>query len=327
MDEATREALDLSHGFINMLSAAYQGAYVYERALEQLGDQEAEERAAHMGACIAEINGWWSAFKRHEPLLAKGEPLTDSGSRAWQLSCAAGERLRLLVERLMARADVEVLLFDRASQRTRVAALCETAYVREHFIQGLICYGDVMDRPEIADRYRQHLLSCQAGVREAHGLLQQCGRADVSQPKAEVTELLDATLMVPAVMMHRILDINQILGGYTGSFEFVDVGIEPSQEQPWRRMEMEAYEAGRWHAVGFTAEETARWIRGGVPEALGAANFRWRGMRVQEAGPWYARGFGGREAAAWSGAGVGVEEAASWRSRGVRRPRDRNRTA
>ena len=327
MHERLRDDLTVSHAFINTLTAAYQGAYAFEQALGQLGATDAEARADAVSERIDEINAWWAVFKRHEPLLAVGTELSPDAVRAWQLLGDAEERLRGLANEMRPAAETRALFADRTALYLRVACFCESAYAGEHFVHGLICYGDVMNMPDVSDRYRQHLQSCQAQVREAHTVLSRAVQLPGAPSEAEVAELLDVTLTVPVLFAHRILDIRQVLARYTGRFDFLEGGIAEHEQEPWQRLGFPPYAAGQWRAAGFSPQQAYEWIQGGVPDALGAAGYLGRDLVLEIAVPWFAAGMNGREAAAWLDAGISVQEASSWQARGVHHPTHRSQIA
>ncbi|MBU1699919.1 MAG: hypothetical protein KJ970_08655 [Candidatus Eisenbacteria bacterium] len=313
-DDMKTELLDdmnITHAFLNALCANYQGEYVFNNVLGQLTQSpECDERLAKTAKILDMINEWWDQFRNYDPIIHFAESPGRSGDAAlaWELLSSAMKRQSMLIETLLKNMDVESLMQDLDACHLRVAAHCDASYGREHYVNGLITYGEVMNRPEVCDRWRQKILSCRNEISQSTGLFEAVRQMGTTMQEGTIAELQDQTLMLPVVFGQRCVDIRQLFGMYTGHFNFMDAGIPPDDVQYWSEAGFEPYQAGQWFAAGMTVGESIDWIQAGVPDPLGAAGFKWRGIDREIASPWYRSGYGGRIARAWRARGVEFPE-------------------
>lgn len=322
MDAGLELDLSITHSFLNTLNSSYQGGYVYFKVLEQLAPEcGAGESAEKLKAPLDRIGAWLADFRQHRPLFRDSERpgMNEAAAQAWRFLQVARDRLERLAPSLTATANVERLMSDRHALSQRIAVLCESAYARQHFIQGLVEYGEVMGREEVSDRWRQQLLGCRQGVAEAHHWLERVQQTPQPAPAAVVEQMLDETLIFPTVMIQKITDMDSTTGNYRNCCDFTDLGIPAELALKWGELGFAPYHAALWYRVGVDAESAAAWRQYGF-EAMAAMHFLLRGFGLAEALPWWSRRIGGPAAAAWLRAGCSPEEAQAWISQGINRP-------
>ena len=299
--------LNVTHAFINILRACYQGMYAYENAYGQLArTADRELKMKHTSQVLDKIGEWWQQFGEFTPLMRFGDKpnLAGDAARAWKLLGVVQARLESLAGELLESGDVDTLLENPPSRYIRVAAFVEAAYARQYFINGLVSYGEVLGREDVADRWRQHTLYTQQDVAQATRLFADFQKMGDSIDGKALGELLDVTLTQPVVVGRQIVDIREVFGLYTGKFDFTDAGIPADEIADWSEPGFSPAEAAHWRASGMHADEALAWIKAGVPDSLGAAMFAWRGVAKEVAGKWFVAGHNGRSAAAWIEQGI-----------------------
>lgn len=303
--------LKITHGFLNAVTAAYQGIYVHQSVLGQLlASAAAEDAQRDARQTLDDLGEWWRRFERHEPILriADGDDLGADAARAWELLEQARKRFDRLSVALLESIDVDTIRGDHHLRAVRVAALCEHAYAREHYLRGLVRYGEVMQQDAVADRWRQHVLPAMEERAEATGYFEHWKDLEPEVCEAEAGRLLDLTLTLPVALGRLSIDILHLFGLYRGRFGYGEAGIPPEESDGWTRAGLQPYQAAQWRRAGMRPEQAAEWITGGVPDALAAAGFAWRGIPVEAAAPWYAAGYDARGAAEWMREGVQTPE-------------------
>lgn len=319
----TREAdLRLSHAFVSTLAAAYRGMWVFENTLTRMDDAlDRDDEIAQAERVLDSVAGWWRRLHEGRPLfrLRDRPVLEGDASRAWRLLQVAEGRYRSLIGELTQSTDVETLVEDAWSRKVRTACLLEIVHAQQETVHGLVRLAEILGRPEDADRWRQRILAAEARIHEARAVVERVLEAEEFDiPLAR--ELLDATLLLPAQVAQRVIDMCQVFGLYTGVFDYADAGIPETQSASWADAGFEPRIAGRWFAAGLTPSRAGEWISIGAGDPLVAASFMWRGFTPQEAAPWLERFIEGRRAAAWQSAGCDAEEAREWIALGIRDP-------
>ena len=323
MDPDAEGDLRLSHSFINTLSAAYHGMWVFENLLARLEPEvDREDAIAKTERVLETIAGWWQSFERGEPLLRAGERpvLQGDASKAWRLLQVAEARSRALIGELTESSDFEALRSDRWARSLRVAAMLEMAHVQQQTLDGLVRLADTLGASAEADAWRQRALVYEQRIAEGEQLAEQLGEAGDNPDPAHIAALLDTTLLLPANVAQRVVDICQVFGLYTGVFDYTDAGIPDAQTGLWADAGFEPRVAGRWFAAGLTPHKAVDWIAVGASDPILAASFMWRGFSPQEAAPWLHRFIEGRRAAAWQAVGCDAENAREWIALGIRDP-------
>jgi hypothetical protein len=300
--------LNLSHAFINTLSSSYQGMYVYENVFGILTQSpERERKMADTAQVLDKVNEWWRLFKRHEPLVRHGcrdEGMTGDGARAWRLLEVSQRRIESLAEQMLSTTSVEALLEDPEARCKRVAAFCDSAYARHHFVYGLVAYGEILGREQVADRWRQHLPSTLRETgrgTELFGKFRELGE-QVDEDSAE--HLLDVTLVLPVILIRQAVDIRGVFGLLRDRFDYLDAGIPSDQVERWQALGFTPGDAGHWRATGLSPEESLEWIKAGVPDPTTAATFAWRNIAMDVAAKWHQAGCNGRAAAFYLARGI-----------------------
>ncbi len=315
--------LHLTHAFLTALSASYQGLWVFENVLDRLDEQEdRSDEIAKAERVLETVEGWWQALAAGEPVVCLHERpvLTGEASRAWRLLQVAEARLRALIAELTDSSDLEPLLEDPLKRHVRAAALCECAHAQRVGVASVIRFAEIRGDNREAFRYRQRLLSCRSAIDEAEQLVAQLHEAEPEPSATLVARLLDASLLLPAHVAQRVVDIGSAFALYTGVFDYSDAGIPDPQASAWAEAGFDARTAGRWFAAGFSPRKAQAWRLAGTQDPLIAADFMWRGFTPEEAAAWLRRYIGGRRAAAWAAAGYGPDDTREWIVLGVRDP-------
>jgi hypothetical protein len=308
VDETLRADLRLSHGFLNLVSAGYEGIYVYLNARHKLApDTVGTDGLEQLAPALDRIHGWWDDFEAHRPLVTLDaiEDPPEPFLLAWNWLEVTKNHMRSLVSGLAASSHPVQLAGDVAAVHLRAAAACEVAYGREHFVRGLIRYGEVMDEELVADRWRQHLLPCQADVAASHRQLALAERMGGEPDAAAAAQLLDETLALPAILAQRVMDINGMFAEVGRGLTYETADIPEASAGEWSSLGFPPEEAGRWYGVGYQPDEARRWLAGGVPDPTRAFDFMLRGFTAEEAGAWLRAGVEARAAAARRQQGLG----------------------
>lgn len=312
VDETLKADLLLSHGFLNLLSAGYEGMYVYVNARHRLApDTFGTGGLEKLAPALDQIHGWWDDFEALRPLITRAELQNppERFQRVWSWLETTKQHMRSLVSALAANSHVEMLAGDPTAVHLRVAAACEVAYGREHFVRGLIRYGEALAEEMVADRWRQHLLPCQADVARSHSLLalaEEMGRDESSAGAA--AQLLDETLALPAILAQRVMDINGSFAEVGAGLTYETADIPEARAEDWASQGFPPEEAGRWYGVGYEPGEARRWLAGGVPDSTRAFDFMLRGFSAEEAGAWLRAGVEAREASLRRQQGLGPDD-------------------
>lgn len=322
----TRQAheadLRLSHAFVSTLAAAYRGMWVFESTLMQIDDEvEREEEMDQAERVLETVSGWWRDLHAGRPLFRMRERpvLEGEASRAWRLLQVAEGRCRSLIGEITQSTDVETLIEDPWSCKVRTAGLLEITHAQRETVRGLVRLAEILGRPDEADQWRQRILAAEARIGEAEAVVERILTAEeVDEDLAR--QLFDATLLLPAQVAQRVIDMCQVFGLYTGMFDYADAGIPEAQSASWADAGFEPRAAGRWFAAGLTPGRATRWIAVGASDPLVAAGFMWRGFTPDQAAPWLQRFIEGRRAAAWQSAGCDAEDAREWIALGIRDP-------
>lgn len=319
---AQESDLRLSHAFVSTLGAAYRGMWVFETMLMELDvgvDRRDEVDKAER--VLETISGWWKDLEAGDPLfrMRKRPVLQGEASQAWRLLQVAEGRARSLIGELTKCADVEALVQDSWARTIRLCALLEAAHVQRETVLGLIRLADALGCSAEAERWRHRLLTAEGRLDDAEAIVGPFLQApEIDETMAR--KLFDASLLLPAQVAQRVVDMSQVFGMYTGVFDYTDAGIPEAQSETWAEAGFEPRQAGRWFAAGLTPSRAAAWMEVGASDPLVAAGFMWRGFSPGEAAPWLERFIEGRRAAAWQQAGCDAEDAREWISLGIRHP-------
>lgn len=315
---------ELSRAFLSTIEAAYRGMWAFERALMELGAEvDRSEELDQAERVLETVAEWWRRLESGSPIFRQRDRpvLQGPSSRAWRLLQVAESRLRSLIGDLTGTTDVDRLAADRWARTVRLATLIELAEAQHTTIAGLVRRAEAEGDLERARQWRQRLLATEESRREARSLAEELGSAaDADFDEELAHRLYDATLLAPAQVAQRVIDISQVFSLYTGSFDYEDAGIPDAQVDDWAAYGFTPEDAGRWFAAGLTPARAATWISAGAPDPLIAAGFLWRGFSPEEAGSWLGSFIEGRRAAAWQAAGCDPQDAREWIALGVRDP-------
>ena len=321
-NQAQVDDLRLTQAFVNSLVGTYTGLWVFERSLCRLEPEvdhadelaQAEHSLRHIQSWAQEALGGKTLFELSERPL-----LSDDASRAWRLLYVAEGRLRSLIGELIQSSDLKILGDDAFARSVRIASHCEAAYASEASVLGMLRWAEA-HAPLEAGRWRHRLLTCRRKIEEADALLDHFNDREIEPNDRDLSRLLDSSLLLPADLAERVVEICHVFSLYTGVFEYADVGIPEAQNAIWETAGFGPYAAGRWFAAGLNARHAIDWMAVGAEDPLVAAGFMWRGFTPKQAQPWLSAYIGGRIAASWASAGSDPQEAREWIALGVRDP-------
>lgn len=321
--DGRREDLRLSHAFVGTLSAVYSGMWVFECVLEKLEPVlDREDELNKTERVLDTVEDWGKRLAAGDPLLhIEARPLLDDdGSRAWRLLQVAESRLRALIGELTESSDLEFLMQEPLARNIRVAALCEVAHAQRAMLLGMVTQAEALGSSEQAEILRGGVLAAENTIVRAQSMCDRLQAAGTEPSVQLVEELLDQSLLLPARVAQRVVDIGRVFSLYTGVFDYEDAGIPDAQQEIWADEGFNPHDAGRWFAAGFSPCTSRDWIDSGTDDALVAAGFQWRGFTPAEASRWLEHYIDGRNAAAWIVAGCEAEDASEWIALGIRDP-------
>ncbi|HPR64397.1 MAG TPA: hypothetical protein PK014_09270 [Thermoanaerobaculia bacterium] len=311
--------LNDTHGILNLLYAGYQGRFVALNILGQLGSREYQPDAFEETKTILDRTGAWAKE------MWAGTPLFFHG-KAQEVSPEAQEALeyyRKLKKELTALAPkVRRILHGNLQQdeeglKILIASMGRYAYGRDHFIKNLVSYGDQFNRPDVADRWRQHLLYCQQDVGRASVLF------DTMKQSAAVTasfaeEVRQETLFLPGIFKSQVADMDIMLLRYRGlEISYEALGMDAMTADLWQKAGFNPQQALYWSAYELDPGSAVDWLEAGVVEPGAAGGWKLRGYTPAEATPWIQMRFNASSAHPWIRAGFTLPDiAAGWAREG-----------
>lgn len=291
--EATADRSE-TQAWINFLQSGFQGLFVLESALAQLG---------YEGERFGEVDDYretldWlgeraSDLEQGEALFADGEP-DEGGEVAVRMAALLRSEKLALAKRLTEAIIALGRDADANAAKFVAAVLAQHAYARQHFVHGLVRYGELFAREEVSDRWRQHLPGCQHEVAEAHSLMSRIAQGELADELFRF-ELRNEALPLPGVLYTQANDLRVLDLRRQKKLAFEHMGWAPEEAAPWRATGFTPDVAGHWRALGFDPGETRAWIVAGFPDALMAAAWRSRGFTVEQAAAWRDDGFDARD--------------------------------
>lgn len=285
----------LSHAYLNLIHAGFQGNFVFINALAQAGYDGPPPLMAQAKE-IAEALDWVKGLMEK---LWLGEPAVLHGNEDPSgLSEVVEKFLGMLKEDngrcLKAFAhNLNVLCKEptRSSACVAAALLAGQAYQRQHFINGLVLYGEKFGLADVADRWRQRTLLCQQDVALAHGYL---GRL-IQGPYPEgrfFFDLWNECVNLSGLLNSQHNDMLEVEGMRRGGYTFERAQLPAEDIEGWKRLGLGPSLAGHWYAFGLRPPEAALWISEGFADAALIGAWRVRGFPLPEAKQLSASGLG-----------------------------------
>ena len=309
-ERAVNEDINVSHAYINLLHAAWQGVFASTNVLLQLGhpagSAEALEGAKPTLTWLVER---MQALVTGTPTLKAKDPKpSPDGARLLELFEANRKELNALLSPL--ERDLATIRTAPVNEAVAlvIATMCRCAYSRDNYIRGLVAYGDAFN-PEVADRWRQQLPSSREGVETAGGfflMFQERRTLDAEH----LFLLWNEACLLPFVLRAQLVDMLQVEAMRGIPLTFERLGIPAAAAKGWETVGMNVNHVSQWASQGFTAETAMEWVRAGVVNGLVAAGWRVRGFKVAEAVAWHNGGFSSMHAAACRYRGLVTPEAA-----------------
>lgn len=307
MTRADSPEIGLYHGFLNSLYAYLQGYYARLNLQKQLGASRIDE--SYIGDTTKALDALGELYRG----LWDGKvyDLTDPSPPSevhilFSIYDAALYSYERAPEHLAYLITAVPGDYDRRDAVELCSFLAEQAYARDHFIKGLIAYGEHFKIEEVADRWRQQMFSVQNEIRDVmtyFNLLK-----DETRDLHEIMPLLqDEAWLLPGILMTKAVDLRHLNSKRVDSFGFEDLDIPVDEVQEWESHGFSPLGAGYWRAFGFTPVLALTWLEAGFSEPGHAGNYYLRGIDLVEASQWASRGIAGSDAAKLMRTGVSPE--------------------
>ena len=300
------EIIDLCHAHLNALYAGYQGTYTKLNALNQLrGDEQYSGKLDELGTTLTTISTWFTQLGDGNALdfFAADDALSVDAQHARSLFVGLQQQFQEEAEELhtiLAKRFEEV---TRAEYELVVAAVAQQAYGREHYIKGLVFYGDKFNREDVADRWRQQLLSCQNEIRVASGYFFRLTKGDPCDREFYET-VWDESMYLPFIKRSQICDLYKINGMREGGFDFTTAGFTAEEAQAWQDAGVAAESACYWKAYGLDIGDMRVWVNFGMHDPAVAATWHHRNFPPVLAVMWHASGYSAAQADEWRRKGI-----------------------
>ena len=201
-----------SFNFLNLNYSSCQGLYVYHNVLSHCGDPIADLAfVSEIPERIELLTGWYQELWESRPVMADGDKAQTLCSMLRDVEKIIPEYASLLKARLSDNQPEE------RDIPFMMAALARQAYTRESFVNATIAYAEHTEMDELADFWRQHILSVNEDVSAVSFRLEQYKNRDNM-------EELRAVLAEECGGMHETVeaqlgDIREVFSGYAADSE------------------------------------------------------------------------------------------------------------
>ena len=353
----------LTHAVLNTAYAGYQGKFTALNMLSQLGfggvDQENLVGARRT---LELVGGWLNRLWQGEAFLTTVDrkPISRDAGKIWKLFFELKKELKALAEELKVFRRVPDAAQNHDAGRYLLACLGRFAYGREHYIKGLLKYGEVFGPPEEAERWRQGLSSCCGELQRLHHLFDRL-RACKGDDSQLFEQLRQCTLKLPGAFLAQKHDMNVVVGIARGGLtydlaeisaedatvfetfgvdpqaagywvahdigpedtrQWISLGFsEPGAAATWWIHDFPPEAAAEWRSLDFDPRTAARWVEQGFTDATNAAAWQQFGFKTpEEAAIWGSHGFGPPDAGSWNAARFTPSEAQEWKASGAANP-------
>lgn len=312
------EARRLTHGLLNTLHSGCQGHYTALNVRLRLGGVDATEEEVRATASLLDrIGRWWQALREGQALVAPAgaPPPSEEGETSLELL----DRFREIQLTFVPRIEQALEGEGPAPGPDTVhlaAALAWYSYAREHYIRGLVDFGELFGREEIADRWRQHLLPCRHDINLANTFFV---KLDKGEPLEQdfFFDLANQCRSLPGIFRSQSLDALAMGAAARGGLTWEAAGFDSPDADRWEGVGMNPQQAGYWVAYGFAPAEVPQWAQKGFPDAAVAGAWSCRGFDCNGAALWRAAGFDATEAARWVSVGIADPDEARRRNEGA----------
>ncbi len=353
----------LTHAVLNATFAGFQGKFTALNMLQQLdfagvSSTHLEELREALGT----LTDWNDQLFAGQALLTTADkvPISADAPKIWQLFLELRKELLALAGELSVFQRVPEAAQNMEAAHYLVAGLGRFAYSREHYIKGLVKYGEVFGPPESVQRWRQALTSCDKELARVHRLFDSVAALEI-EDKRFFEEIRQRALKLSGVFRAQAHDMAVIIGLARGGLTYDMAGIDQMEAMDWDEQAVDPQTAGYWAAYeigpaeaqgwmgvnfsdpgsaaawriqgfvpetaaawsesGFEPRSAKHWLRSGFSDAREAQSWHESGFeKAHEAGAWFIKGFSAQEGASWHTARFTPEEAADWRKSGARNP-------
>ena len=323
--QPARLEIYLTHAVLNATYAGYQGKFTALNMLAKLRFQGiTNDHLVAARQTLELVGGWMNRLWKGEALLTTADrpPIYDEAPKIWKLFMGLKGELRALAEELKVFRKVPAAAQNSEAARYLLACLGRFAYAREHYIKGLLKYGEVFGPPEEAERWRQTLSGCAGELQCVHRLFESLHALQASN-ESLFEELRQRTLKLPGALLAQAHDMNVIVGIARGGLTYAIADIEPEAAAAWERADLDPQAAGYWCAHDIGPEEASRWIGFGFAEPAAAASWWILGFDADSAAQWKSLDFGPKTAAEWTALNIDdAASAATWQQFGFAQPAD-----
>ncbi|MCK4305327.1 MAG: hypothetical protein KAY24_13905 [Candidatus Eisenbacteria sp.] len=204
------EDIEFTFHLLNMLISGYQGHYTWRNVLGQLGFDVTEMHP------LEDLQEVIDVLKEHRQELPRGNPLFRKGQALSPDAEVVVGFMDLLKKGLQSVVNALTRSLELLEQgphinaaRYTVACIARHAYVHEHYVHGLVRYGEVFGLEEVADRWRQHTLTCAEETNMANAFFARM----MENPELDGDfrlKLIERAKMLPVVFSRHLDDLNSV---------------------------------------------------------------------------------------------------------------------
>lgn len=353
----------LTHAVLNATVAGFQGKFTALNMLQQFDFAGvSSHHLSELREALRILTGWNDRLFSGEALLTTADkaPISTDAPKIWQLFLELRKELLALAGELAVFQRVPDAAQNMEAAHYLVAGLGRFAYSREHYIKGLVKYGEVFGPPESVQRWRQALAGCDKELARVHRLFDSVAALEADD-KRFFEEIRQRSLKLSGVFRAQAHDMAVIIGLARGGLTYDMAGIDQVEAMDWDEQSVDPQTAGYWAAyeigpsealgwigvdfsdpgsaaawriqgfvpqtaaawsqAGFEPRTAKHWLRSGFADAAEAQAWHEYGFeKAHEAGAWFIKGFSAKEGASWHTARFTPEEAADWRKSGAKNP-------
>lgn len=307
MSRTDNEVIGLYHGYLNLIHAYMQGYYSRLSVWVDLVPSEEtttlrEEAAMALDFLIPMYRELWS-----------GRVIDLQHENSEQVAFLDGLVQAAFYYYDTAPAKITELIVTPPSECGArevgefIGFFADQAYSRQHFVKGLISYGECYNLPDVADRWRQHLLPCQEEIHEANTYFA-IAKEGARAPTELMAELQNGGLLLPGILRCKGSDLRHLEAKRRDNMSYETMLVPGEEVEQWEALGFNPVSAAAWRAYGFYPHEAADWLESGFFDPGWAAAYWLRGLNKPEATEWCSKGVNAAQAAALEAEGISAAQ-------------------
>lgn len=323
MNDTLEQDIQLTHSFLNYLSAGYQGAFASFNAFKQLGYRGFKpDSLTRIEQILSKIERWAREMYEGHPLLSLSWTTVES----FDAQAAFDALTRLRAELLDVVDEVKSILRRRSAGSVPeeamylVAEFARFAYSRDNYIRGYLFFAEAFNRTDIATSYVPLVEQCEADVALSNDLFTKYQQQGETIDQQFADSLLAYSVDLPIIFQTQIHEMTILLSVYSKSFTYDSIGINPQEALRWQQANIAPIDSGYWRAHEIGPEEATAWQQGGVTEGAVAYSWRNEGFNPPEVLQWLELGFSPSLARAWANHNISPQNAAAFIQQGITDP-------